>query len=197
MRSVRLCRRARRAGGFSYLGVLFVITLIGLLAAKAATAWGMVAQRDRERELLFVGGELRRALEAFARAHATSTEPLPTALVQLLGPGDRLVPVRHLRQVYVDPMTGKAEWGLVRSAQGGIVGVYSLSSDAPVRVIAGTSDEAIDFAHAKSYRDWVFRVRSTALAASAATGQSVTQGGDQNDLGAPTPQWPDGHPPSP
>ena len=186
--------------GFTYLGALFLIILLGVFAAKAAAVWSTAAKRDRERELLFVGGEYRRALESFRKAHANSPQPYPTELAQLLGPGDRLVPVRHLRRLYADPVTGNAEWGLVRTPQGGIVGVYSLSGDAPVRVVADSANAAIDFAHAKSYRDWVFKLALPVAAPAVVPGAAapnVPQGGDQDDEGAPAPQWPGGHPPSP
>jgi hypothetical protein len=40
-----------------------------------------------------------------------------------------------LRKLYVDPITGRAEWGLLyQPGSQGIIGVHSLSSSAPLKV---------------------------------------------------------------
>jgi hypothetical protein len=42
---------------------------------------------------------------------------------------------RHLRKIYVDPMTGKAEWGIVYLGEkAGVLAVYSLSNAKPVKI---------------------------------------------------------------
>jgi type II secretory pathway pseudopilin PulG len=61
---------------------------------------------------------------------------------------------RHLRKIFVDPMTGKAEWGLVQVA-GRIVGVHSLSTAVPIKQ-AGFESEDQTFSGAQSYAEWVF-----------------------------------------
>jgi len=150
-------RRARPPKGFTYLGLMFLISLLGLMAAAAAATWSFTGQRDKERELLFVGRAYRAALGRYAAAHAGQSQPYPTDLSQLIGAADPLRPQHFLRQRYVDPITGSSEWGLVRTPQGGIVGVYSLSTQAPVRRRGVYGDEGIAFAGAKTYRDWVFQ----------------------------------------
>ncbi|WP_428423382.1 type II secretion system protein [Methylibium sp.] len=167
-----------RAAGFSYVGVMFLVALLGITSAVASTLWSVVAQRERERELLFIGRQYRAALERYA-AGAPLVAPAgglggappaaPTSLEQLLR--DPRVPFtrRFLRQLYPDPMTGKAEWGLVLTPQGGIVGIYSLSQKKPLKKAGFAPREA--FAAARSYRDWVFgsddAVRGAAVAAGA------------------------------
>ena len=148
----------RHARGFTFLGLLFLILLMGLMAAAAATTWSFSGQRDREQELLFVGHEYRVALARYVAAHARQAQPYPTSLEQLLGNDDRLVPVHYLRRLYFDPITGGADWGLVKTPQGGISGVYSLSERRPIRTVApsGAAEPGIAFAKAASYRDWVF-----------------------------------------
>ena len=197
---IAVSRTRKAQSGFTYLAALLLIILLGVFAAKAATAWNFAAQRDRERELLFIGGEFRRALESYRKAHAGSPQPYPTDLTQLLGPGDRIEPARYLRRLYPDPMTGRIQWGLVRTPQGGIVGVHSSSNDPPVRIAAVSATDSIDFAHATSYRDWIFRVSvATPAPASPPLSSKSTApvGGDQDDQGAPAPQWPGGRPPPP
>ncbi len=177
------------AGGFTFLGLLFLIALMGLMASVAATTWTFTVQRDKELDLLFVGHEYRVALTRYAAAHARQAQPFPTDLRQLLG-DDQLISVRYLRRPYFDPMTGGADWGLVRTPQGGITAVYSLSSRAPVRRQPPTFDDGIDFRSALSYRDWVFHARMPASTPGNATG-----GGD-NGGDPPIPSW-DNPPPTP
>ena len=166
----------RRRQGFTFLGLRFVIALMGLMAAAAGTTWTFVVQRDEEEQLLFVGREYRTAIERYAAAHARESQPYPTSLRQLLADGDRLVPVRYLRRLYADPMSGHEEWGLVKTPAGGITGVYSLSDRRPVRQ-RWNADLGIDFAHAKSYRDWVFAVQAAPVADGAQPGWNYERDG--------------------
>ncbi|MCR6478742.1 type II secretion system GspH family protein [Variovorax sp. ZS18.2.2] len=61
---------------------------------------------------------------------------------------------RHLRKVFVDPMTGKAEWGLVQ-VSGRIVGIHSLSTAMPIKQAGFEGDEQA-FTGAQSYAEWIF-----------------------------------------
>ena len=145
-----------RAAGFFLLGtVLLAFVLAGVLAA-AARAWEANAQRERERELLWIGKQFRRALQAYAAATPPGTEPAPRGLEELLRDARYQPPRRHLRKLFVDPMTGRAEWGLERSASGGIEGVHSLSHRRPMKP-DGLWPEEHAFAAATRYSEWVFR----------------------------------------
>src|SRR3972149_571381 len=62
---------------------------------------------------------------------------------------------RYLRKIYRDPITGKVQWGLVEAPGGGIMGVYSLSRDAPIKK-AGFAEQQEGFGEAGDYADWKF-----------------------------------------
>ena len=62
--------------------------------------------------------------------------------------------LRHLRQIYPDPITGTTQWGLIRLPDGGIVGVYSLSQREPLQ--RSSLGWGLSFPAAKTYRDWRF-----------------------------------------
>ncbi len=119
--------------GFTYLAVLFLVALMGIAATGTAIVWRVEQQRANEVELLFAGGEFARAIEAFRAVSPSVPQPWPRTLEDLLRdprtPGIR----RHLRKIYTDPFTRSNEWGLVRTPQGGIVGVHSLSRTRPIR----------------------------------------------------------------
>ena len=195
---IRARPRATRSdcGGFTFLGLMFLIVLMSILAGAAATTWEFRSQRDKELQLLFVGHAYRAAIIRYAQAHARDREPFPTDLKLLVEDGDQLVPVRYLRRLYFDPITGGADWGLVRTPTGGITAVYSLSEKRPVRVVApvGPSD-GIDFTHAKTYQDWVFAAPVAQGAQDAGT--DAVPGWDYARLGSPPLSWDGKAPPTP
>ncbi len=151
-------------GGWVLLALLFILAALGTGMAALGTVWTTVAQREKEAELLFVGEQYRRAIESYQRRGEGPARPYPPSLEELLQDRRFPMPVRHLRRLYPDPMTGRAEWGLVRDTQGGIVGVHSLGEGAPLKV-SGFGPHQADFAGSASYRDWVFRARPPEKAA--------------------------------
>jgi type II secretory pathway pseudopilin PulG len=147
--------RSEPERGFTYVGLLLAIALAGAALAGFGVLWSKDAQREREIELLFVGEQFRDAIAAYyEKAPAGQRHRFPEKLDDLVQ--DKRWPVtrRHLRKIFVDPMTNSRDWGLVKTP-GGIVGVHSLSGAVPLKR-AGFSDELADFAAAKTYRDWRF-----------------------------------------
>lgn len=152
----RLARRLQ--DGYTLLGVLFLVAGLGVGMAALGTVWHTAAQREKERDLLFVGDQYRRAIESYwtIPLPAGAVRRLPKNFSELLADPRFPNTVRHLRRLYRDPMTGEIEWGLVKEPDGGISGVYSLSDGKPFKrsnfhVAYG------DFQEAESYREWVFR----------------------------------------
>jgi type II secretory pathway pseudopilin PulG len=152
---VRVCR----AGGFALIALLVVIFLMGLGLSAAADVWRTTMQREREKDLLFVGVQFRDALRSYA-ALGQGPERYPLTLEQLLQDDRSPTLRRHLRRIYPDPLTGKTEWGLVRRA-GRIVGVYSLARGNPLRR-TGFNPDLVEFASASTYSDWRFLAEATA-----------------------------------
>lgn len=176
----RLCRTeaiGATQGGWVLLALLFILAALGTGMAAVGTVWSTVAQREKEAELLFVGEQYRRALESYQRHGTGAEKTYPPSLEALLQDRRFPMPVRHLRRLYPDPMTGRPEWGLVRDAQGGIVGVHSLAEGAPLKT-AGFAPHQAGFEEAASYREWVFRARPTEQIATgeAAEGEAATSG---------------------
>jgi type II secretory pathway pseudopilin PulG len=145
----------RRERGFTYIGVLVLVALMGIGLAAAGQVWHTAAKREKERELLFIGQEFRLALYRYAKHTPGKEKRAPMSLEELLQdpryPGIQ----RYLRKIYVDPMTGGTEWGLIKGAAGEIHGVHSLSADEPLKK---ANFALVDrrFEGAKKYSDWVF-----------------------------------------
>jgi hypothetical protein len=146
--------------------VLVAVAVVGAGSAFSVSIGTSLARREAERQLLDAGLAFQVALRSYAGPGATRGGPasLDDLLKDPRAPGLR----RHLRRIPHDPLTGRAEWGVVRDAQGGIVGVYSLASTRPIQqdnfpaVLQG-------FEGADAYRQWVF-----GLPAAAASGRRVT-----------------------
>lgn len=131
----RLRPGCHRAGGFTYLSLIIVVAIIGMVAATGLKLGSVVQRSLLEEELLHIGAEFSDALQSYADATPAGQPRQPPSLKELLRdprfPGVR----RHLRKIYVDPMTGSAEWGIVYLADKvGVVGVYSLSEAQPVKI---------------------------------------------------------------
>lgn len=155
---------AGRQCGFSYIGLLVLVALLSTALAGAGELWRTQARREREAMLLFHGRELADAITAYHdHTPAGRRAAFPQRLDDLLD--DRRWPTtrRHLRRIPLDPMTGRAQWGLEQGPDGGIVGVHSLSRAVPLKR-AGFAEHEAKFAEAATVGDWHFVYRAPASA---------------------------------
>lgn len=143
-----------RQRGVAFLALLIVLATMGAALGAAGTLWHQVQQRAKERELLFVGLQYRRAIGQYYETSPVSKAYPPTLAVLLRDerqPGMK----RHLRRPYRDPLTNSGEWGLVPAPTGGIMGVYSLAAGRPIRQ-ANFPAELGWQGGRPSYADWLF-----------------------------------------
>lgn len=147
-----------RQRGFTYLGLLILIAIIGIASAATLQVGAALQRRAAEEELLEIGSELRSALISYANATPAGQKRAPASFHDLLQDPRYPNIRRHLRKRYADPLTGKEEWGVVEAIDGsGIVGFYSLSDAQPIKI--DNFDPAIqDFAGKSSYQEWRFMI---------------------------------------
>ena len=160
---------ARSEAGFTYIGILLAMALFGVALAATGDVWRTAAQREREQELLFVGSQFRNAFMSYYGATPAGQRRYPRVLEDLVEDNRFPVPRRHLRRVYADPMTGKADWVIVdaprrrhrRCAQ-------PLGSEAAQD--GNFAPQDVKFEGAERYSDWkfVFESRTPALDAARA-----------------------------
>lgn len=138
--------------GFTYIGLLMVMAIAGIGMAGVGVVWHQDAQREREKELLFIGNEYRKAISSYYESG--SPKQLPIVLEDLIA--DKRFPntKRHLRKLYVDPMPPHKPWGLVM-LNGQIIGVYS-TSEAEIIKKTGFQPPYETFGEAVNYTDWKF-----------------------------------------
>ncbi len=149
---MRLARLSGKHSGFTYLTVLFVVAFMGLGLAVTGESWRTAATRAKEAELLYVGNQYRRAIEKFYMHGAMR---YPSKLEDLLKDPRYPDTRRYLRQLYRDPVTGSAEWGLVKAPDGGVMGVFSRSEDKPLKTAGFAPDDKL-FEQSQAYSDWKF-----------------------------------------
>ena len=145
----------RTEGGFTYLGLIFAIAVMGGVLAAAGEVWHTAQTRERERELLFVGNQFRQAIGSYYESSPGAVKRYPQALEDLLRDPRHPGVKRHLRKLYADPISGKPEWGVVKGADGGIMGVHSLSEEQPLKT-ANFRDADRAFEGKTRYADWLF-----------------------------------------
>lgn len=152
----------RRPEGFAYLTILFIVAIMAGGLAVIGEVWQTSTLREREAELLFIGDQYRKAIE---RYYLAGPRQYPKNLTDLVQDPRQPGTVRHLRRLYPDPITGKAEWGFVKSPDGGFAGVYSLSEEQPLKS-AGFAVRDATFEGKLKYSEWQF-IFAPAAAASA------------------------------
>lgn len=139
--------------GFTYIGLLIAVVLLGVALAATGAVWRTQARREREQELLFIGREFRAAIGSYYRAGAG--RQYPQSLDDLLEDNRSPQPMHHLRRLYVDPMTGAADWTLIAAPSLGIMGIASSSREEPLKKDGFTgADEP--FKDKTCYCDWQF-----------------------------------------
>jgi type II secretory pathway pseudopilin PulG len=149
---MRFGEREGREGGFTYIGLLVLIAVIGFMLSVVGQVAATTAQRERETQLLFVGHAYREAI----RRYFFQNGHYPAALADLVEfPGANGQPAHYLRRLYPDPMAQGSEWVLVPALGGGIMGVASSSKKTPFKH-ARFDDADLGFADAETYGDWVF-----------------------------------------
>jgi len=150
--SPRLLRERRRAGGFTYIGLLIAVAILGLSLSEVGVLWRTQAQREREQELLFIGHEFKNAIASY---YAAGAHQYPAELADLLDDKRFPEPKHHLRKLYTDPMTGAPDWTLISAPMQGISGIASSSKAEPIKK-AGFGEDEDTFKDAAGYCDWQF-----------------------------------------
>ncbi|MDT8363930.1 MAG: type II secretion system protein [Nitrosomonas sp.] len=167
--------RSSKTQGYIYIWTLFATMLAGVMLAAAGEIWQTTSQREKELELLFIGDQFRLAITSYhdAAQGGTATSRYPETLEHLLEDKRGPKPLRHLRKIFLDPMTNRFEWGVVEQESGGITGVYSLSTLQPIK--RGNFPKAYSqFEKAQNYQDWQF-VHAEAASAKSINDRDASQ----------------------
>jgi type II secretory pathway pseudopilin PulG len=142
----------RAQDGFTYLGLLLAVVVLGIALAEAGVVWRIELRREREAQLLYIGDQYRRAIGRYLAAGGTFPRQLEDLVTDMRAP----VPRHFLRRLYPDPMTGQADWLLIEApGNGGILGVASSSQEIPIKR-TGFEMRYATFEDAQCYCAWQF-----------------------------------------
>jgi len=127
--------------GFTYLGVLLAIALLGIGLVAASEVWVTTAKRQRTEQLEWVGHQFVQAIGSYYESSPGQVKAFPKSLQDLQEDRRFAFTRRHLRCMYVNPFTGAADWELLRAPDGGVRGVRVVV-DSPGQVTAATREFA-------------------------------------------------------
>lgn len=141
--------------GFTYLAVLFLIAILSAVSASVGILWSAAIQREKERELIAIGNQFRRAICQYYEKSPGTLRSYPKTIKDLLKDERQLATQRYLRKIYIDPMTRSDRWGVITAPDGGVMGVHSLSEKMSYkrRGFGAMSDQILDKSR---YSDWEF-----------------------------------------
>jgi type II secretory pathway pseudopilin PulG len=152
----------RRQAGFTYLGLVILVTVIGMVGAATLKIDALLRRAAAEEELLDIGAAFSAALESYAAATPRGQAPQPPSLQELLKDPRTPALRRHLRKIFVDPVTGGTEWGIVYLGDRvGVLGVHSLSQAQPLK-IGNFDPRFVGFDNKQHLSEWKFVPASVA-----------------------------------
>lgn len=129
-----------RQQGFTYLAMIFLVAVAGMILAAIGTTWSSVKAREDAEQLQFVGEQFRQAIGSYYEQSPSGTKYYPRRLEDMLKDDRFAVPKRHLRQIYVNPKTGKTDWDLITAPDGGVMGIKIAATDTFVRLDTRTRE---------------------------------------------------------
>lgn len=142
--------------GFTFMLAMATVVILGILLAVTGQSWKMIMKREKEKELLFRGSQIKEAIESY-RGQGKANTVLPLYNLKDLLTKDPNNKRRSLRRLYTDPMTVKGEWRLIPGTnKGEIIGVASTSEEAPLKVSFTNISSLTSFTGRKKYSEWEF-----------------------------------------
>ena len=156
MKAMRPIRK-RSERGLTLVELIVTVAILSILASAAIPIARFKVKRDRERELRRDLWEMRDAIDHYKDAAdrggiqtKVDSQNYPPDLETLVtGVDIQGKKVKFLRRIPVDPMTGKAEWGLHSMKDD--PKSDSFSGDSVFDVYSKSTDTALD---GTKYSDW-------------------------------------------
>lgn len=144
--------------GFTYLWVLLSVAFMGVAMMLGAESWRVMQQRALEGQLLFIGRQFQQALRSYQSVpNSGGLDAYPLNVQDLIEDRRGLVVRRHLRQLYLDPFTGQADWVEIRVG-GRLMGFRSRSQVSAIKQ-AGFDVDLQHLTGGRTVGEWEFSIR--------------------------------------
>jgi type II secretory pathway pseudopilin PulG len=140
--------------GFTYIGIIVTVAILGVGLAITGPLWKKIVYIEKEKQLLYVGDAFSKAIESYYENSPNSAKFLPKSFNDLVSDKRFPKPKRHLRKIFIDPMTANKDWVIIYQGQY-IVGVFSKSNKSPIKK-ANFDNQYEFFGFARTYQDWKF-----------------------------------------
>ena len=152
MKTTRTPKSIHPAGSDRVINRGWIATLVMTLTlALMLSTSGFQTYWSKERRLIAAADELVVALKAYSNASPGTAKEFPLELTDLMRDPRMLADKSYLRVLPVDPITQKQEWGVVRNKDHQVIGVHSVSNDAPTLFA-----KLFSFRGGEKYSDWGF-----------------------------------------
>lgn len=112
-----------KGSGFTYVGVLLAISILSIGLTLVAEIWVKTVERQKRAELIWVGNQYIQAIESYYQSKTGSIHYYPPNLQSLILDERYLGIKRHIRTLYPNPFTGRADWMIISANEGGVAGV--------------------------------------------------------------------------
>jgi len=142
--------------GFTYVGLMIFLAVMALATTSTVEVESLISRRAQEERLLQIGNEFIAAIRAYGLGSPAGSPEYPADLAELAKDSRSPTIKRYIRKIYADPITGKAQWGVIRGPTGGIIGVYSLAPGVPIK--RANFPKTIVVLQSSTYADWKFTV---------------------------------------
>lgn len=142
--------------GFLYIWIILSISISSIGILSAQKYWSTIVKRENETQLLYAGDRIRKAIKSYYETPPIGfKKKFPKKLDDLLRDPRYNSIKRHLRKIYIDPVSKNYNWGIIKSSNNGISGIYSKNLQIPLKK-ANFPEDYTDFENAKNYSDWKF-----------------------------------------
>src|SRR6185369_7194883 len=94
--TARLKKTTTNRNGFTFLMAIFMVMIIGIMLGMTGQSWKTIMKREREKELLFRGSQIKEAIENCNNPKYTVPGVAPRAAVR---------PLMDLKDLLQDPYT--------------------------------------------------------------------------------------------
>ena len=109
--------------GFTFLWVLLAVAVLGIGLVAISEVASTTARRQKLAELDWAGSQFTQAIASYHHATRGAEQAYPSRLEDLLEDRRYAGVRRHLREVYRNPFTGRADWELLTTTDGCIRGI--------------------------------------------------------------------------